>query len=171
MKKMKKMELWKILAAVMAALMLMDAVIMIPIILHAKEAVKVPESVLRISEELGAEYHLCPETLQAVGWVESRFDPEAENDGCVGIMQVSEKWHKDRMARLGVTDLKDIRGSMTVAADYLAELVNDGEDLESALMQYHGESRITERLSEGELSEYVAQVLEISAMLEYQHGK
>ncbi len=168
---MKKMELWKILAAVMAALILMDAVIMIPIMLHAQEAVKVPESVLRISEELGAEYHLCPETLQAVGWVESRFDPEAENDGCIGVMQVSEKWHKDRMAGLGVTDLKDIRGNMKVAADYLSELVNDGEDLEVALMRYHGESRVMERLSEGELSEYVARVLEISAMLEYQHGK
>ncbi|WP_160560359.1 lytic transglycosylase domain-containing protein [Parablautia muri] len=165
------MELWKILAAVMAALILMEAVIMIPIMLHAQEAVKVPESVLRISEELGAEYHLCPETLRAVGWVESRFDPEAENDGCIGVMQVSEKWHKDRMAGLGVTDLKDIRGNMKVAADYLSELVNDGEDLEVALMRYHGESRVMERLSEGELSEYVAQVLEISAMLEYQHGK
>lgn len=168
---MKKMELWKILAAAMAALVLMDAVMMIPIMLHAREAVTVPEDVLRISEELGAEYHLCPETLQAVGWVESRFDPEAENDGCVGIMQVSEKWHKDRMERLGVTDLKDIRGNMTVAADYLAELVTDGEDLEEALMRYHGESRIAEKLSAGELSEYVARVLEISAMLEHRHGK
>ncbi|MDE7046802.1 MAG: hypothetical protein K2P25_02270, partial [Lachnospiraceae bacterium] len=61
-KHVKKMELWKILAAVMAALVLMDAVMMIPIMLHAREAVTVPEDVLRISEELGAEYHLCPET-------------------------------------------------------------------------------------------------------------
>lgn len=168
---MKRTMLLKMLAAVITVLVLMDAVIMIPVMLHAREAITVPEDVLRISEELGAEYHLCPETLQAVGWVESRFDPEAENDGCVGIMQVAEKWHKDRMQRLGVADLKDIRGNMTVAADYLAELVTDGEDLEKALMRYHGESRIMERLSEGELSEYVAQVLEISAMLEYQHGK
>lgn len=103
--------------------------------------------------------------------MESRFDPEAENDGCTGIMQVSGKWHKDRMERLGVEDLKDTEGCMRVAVDYLAELVEDGEDMEAALMRYHGESRIRERLSEGELSEYVDKVLAVSAMLEQRNGK
>lgn len=161
----------KILAAVMAAMILFDMLMLFSFFSGAAEAVTVPEEVALISEELGAEYNLCPETLQAVAWVESRFDPEAENDGCIGIMQVSEKWHQERMESLGVSDLTDIRGNMTVAADYLAELAADEEDLEEALMRYHGESRILQRLDAGEMSDYVDKVLEISAMLEHRNGK
>ena len=86
-------------------------------------------------------------------------------------MQVSGMWHEDRMERLGVTDLTEIRGNMTVAVDFLSELVRDGEDLEEALMKYHGESRIGQRLEAGEMSEYVEEVLEVSAFLEEMHGK
>lgn len=162
----------KLTAVLMAALMVFDACLL-PSVAAAgeEEAVEVPEDVAGISEELGRQYSICPETIQAVCWVESRFDPEAENDGCTGIMQVSGKWHKDRMERLGVEDLKDTEGCMRVAVDYLAELVEDGEDMEAALMRYHGESRIRERLSEGELSEYVDKVLAVSAMLEQRNGK
>lgn len=161
----------KILAAVIAVLIIFNFLMLFSIMAGAEEIVSVPAEVINISEELGAEYNLCPETLQAVAWVESRFDPEAENDGCTGIMQVSEKWHQERMERLGVSDLKDIRGNMTVAADYLAELAADEEDLEEALMRYHGESRILQRLDAGEMSDYVDKVLEISAMLERRNGK
>lgn len=161
----------KLTAVIMAALIVFDICLLFTIIAGAEEAVEVPENVIRISEELGQHYNICPETIQAIAWVESRFDPDIENDGCTGIMQVSGKWHKDRMARLGVEDLKDTKGNMTVAVDYLSELVEDGEDMEIALMRYHGESRIMERLSEGELSEYVDKVLAVSAMLEHQHGK
>ncbi|MCI9097308.1 MAG: lytic transglycosylase domain-containing protein [Lachnospiraceae bacterium] len=160
----------KLTAVLMAALLVFDACL--PSVAAAgEEAVEVPEDVAGISEELGLQYSICPETIQAVCWVESRFDPEAENDGCTGIMQVSGKWHKDRMERLGVEDLKDTEGCMRVAVDYLAELVEDGEDMEAALMRYHGESRIRERLSEGELSEYVDKVLAVSAMLEQRNRK
>ncbi|MBD5395003.1 MAG: transglycosylase SLT domain-containing protein [Lachnospiraceae bacterium] len=87
-----------------------------------------PEDVITISEELGKQYNICPETIQAICWKESRFQSDAENVGCIGIMQVSPKWHQDRMDKLGVTDLKDIRQNMTVAVDYLSELVRDEED-------------------------------------------
>lgn len=168
---MKTKIMFKVISIVMAALVVLDAMLLFAIMAGAEESVEVPEDVIRISDELGQQYGICPETIQAVAWVESRFDPEAENDGCTGIMQVSGKWHKDRMERLGVEDLKDTEGNMAVAVDYLSELVEDGEDMEVALMRYHGESRIMERLSEGELSEYVDKVLTVSAMLEHQHGK
>ncbi len=161
----------KLTAILMAALMVFNLCLLFVIVAGAEEAIEVPEDVARISEELGQQYSICPETIQAIGWVESRFDPEAENDGCIGIMQVSGKWHKERMERLGVESLKDTEGNMKVAVDYLSELVEDGEDMEAALMRYHGESRIQERLSEGELSEYVDKVLAVSAMLEQRHGK
>jgi len=168
---MKTKNIVRVISIVMAALVVLDMMLLFVIVADAQEAVAVPEEVIRISEELGKEYNICPETIQAVCWVESRFQADAENDGCTGIMQVSGKWHKDRMERLGVSDLKEIKGNMTVAVDYLAGLVEDGEDMEAALMRYHGESRVQERLSEGELSEYVDKVLTVSAMLERQHGK
>lgn len=140
---------------------------------HAQETsgIEVPEEVKEISEELGKAYNICPEAIQAICWKESRFKADVESDGCVGIMQVAPKWHKDRMERLGVTDLKDIRQNMTVAVDYLSELVRDEEDMEEALMRYHGESKISEKLNSGEMSEYVESILTLSAQLEERNGK
>ena len=140
-------------------------------IVQAQETVEVPQDVKAISEELGQANNICPETIQAICWVESRFQTDAENGGCVGIMQVAPKWHKDRMDRLGVTDLTDTRQNMLVAVDYLSELVEDEEDMEEALMRYHGESRIQERLDAGEMSAYVESVLTLSAELEQRNGK
>lgn len=166
----KKIELWKVLAAVLAALIIYDMLTAVSFVSGA-EAVEVPSEVEEISAELGAAYGICPETIQAICWVESRFQADAVNDDCMGIMQVSEKWHKDRMERLGVTDLKDVRGNMTVGVDFLAELVEEGEDMEKALMRYHGESRIGQRLEAGEMSDYVDKVLSVSEMLERRNGK
>ena len=138
---------------------------------HAEETVAVPEDVKEISEELGEQYSICPELLQSIGWWESRFQPDAESGGCIGIMQIMPRWHQERMERLGITDLTDIRQNMTVAADYLSSLARDEEDMEEALMRYHGESRISERLDAGEMSGYVEKVLALSAELERSNGK
>lgn len=138
---------------------------------YAEDAIEVPEEIKEISEELGQAYNICPEVIQAMCYVESRFKANAENDGCIGVMQVYEKWHKERMQHLGVTDLTDPRQNMTVAVDYLSELVADGEDMEEALMRYHGESGINEKLNAGEMSDYVAAILELAAELERQNGK
>lgn len=40
-----------------------------------------------------------------------------------GYMQVQQKWHEDRMARLGVTDLMDPASNFRTGCDYLAELL------------------------------------------------
>lgn len=138
---------------------------------HGEETVKVPEEIKEISEELGQAYNICPETIQAVCYVESRFQADAENGGCIGIMQVYGKYHKDRMERLGVDDLTDPKQNMAVAVDYLASMVADGEDMKTALMRYHGESRIDKKLESGEMSDYVEAVLKVSAMLERRNGK
>lgn len=138
---------------------------------QAQEIVEVPEDVKEISEELGEKYNICPELIQAICWQESRFQSDVESGGCVGIMQVAPKWHKDRMDRLGVTDLTDVRQNMTVAVDYLSELLKDGEDIEEPLMRYHGESRIDEKLLAGEMSVYAESILTLSAELEGRNGK
>lgn len=169
---MKKIMLWKILAAVITALMVFDTLIVVSFASGAAEAVEVPAEIAGISTELGEAYGICPETIQAVCWVESRFQADAVNGGCVGIMQVSEEWHKGRMERLGVTDLKDIRGNMAVGVDYLAELFAEYEDAGAALMKYNGDSRLGALVAgEGDLSEYAREVLTLSAELERRNGK
>lgn len=145
---------------------------LIAITVEAEEAVKVPEEVKLISEELGEKYNICPELIQAICYKESSFRPDAVNGDCTGIMQVSEKWHKDRMDKLGVTDLKDARQNMTVAVDYLSELAERYEDIAVALMVYNGDSSAGDVIGgTGEISDYAEDVLMISAELEFRHGK
>ncbi len=133
----------------------------------AEEKVEVPEAVIELSEEIGERYCICPELLQAMAWRESRFNPEAVNGSCIGIMQVSERWHRDRMERLEVTDLTDMRQNMLVATDYLAELAEKHGDLDIVLMIYNGDSRA----GTGITSEYAESIMALSAELEQLNGK
>lgn len=136
------------------------------------EGIKVPADVVEISEDLGIQYDICPELIQAICWKESRFKPEAESGSCVGIMQVAPKWHKDRMDSLGVKDLFDARQNMTVGVDYLAELIEKYEDVSVALMVYNGDSSAEDVLSGmDDISDYADEILAISAGLEREHGK
>lgn len=134
--------------------------------------IDVPADVLQISIELGTQYNMCPEMIQAACFKESSFNPRAESGNCIGIMQVNPAWHADRMARLGVTDLYDTRSNMLVGVDYLHELIVENEDVSVALMKYNGDSRVTGLIAGNEdVSEYADEVLRISAELERENGK
>lgn len=115
--------------------------------------------------------HICPELVEAIIESESSWDPYARNGDCIGLMQVSESWHKDRMARLGVADLTDPYDNILAGVDYLAELFERYEDVGAVLMKWNGDSRLSEYMETGELSEYAGKVLERSAELERLHGK
>lgn len=142
------------------------------IVKTADAAEPVPEEVVEISTQLGEQYNICPELIQAICYVESNFKPDAINDDCIGIMQVSKKWHQDRMDKLKVTDLTDTRQNMTVATDYLSELADRYEDIGIVLMIYNGDSGVKEVIAgTGEISEYAEKILMLSAELERQHGK
>lgn len=127
--------------------------------------VEVPEDIRIMCEEAQEECNVCAELLEAIGFKESRYKVDAENKGCSGVMQISTRWHKERMQRLGVKDINDPQGNIRVAADYLAELFKkyDG-DLYKVLMTYNGDT------SEG-VSDYAIEIAEISAALERIHGK
>lgn len=169
---MRNKVLWRMTATMMAVLVAFDASAVTARASDVGQAVEVPAEVREISEELGNQYHICPELIQAVCFKESSFRPDAVSDDCIGIMQVSERWHKDRMERLGVTELTDIRGNMTVGVDYLAELFNEYEDAGAALMKYNGDSRLSKLIAgTGDLSEYADEVLALSAELERRNGK
>lgn len=138
----------------------------------AEEKIEVPEEVKQISTELGEQYNICPELIQAVCYVESRFQPDAVNGDCIGIMQVSGKWHRDRMDRLGVTDLLDTKQNMAVAVDYLSELADRYEDIGIVLMIYNGDSHVKDVMAgTAEISDYATEILMLSAELERQNGK
>lgn len=164
-KKPRTKKLAKVLTALLAAGILSLA--------RRTEVQAVSEAeVIELSARIGAAYNICPELLQAIAWHESSYREDAENDGCSGLMQVAGRWHGDRMARLQVTDLYDPESNMLVAADYLAELFVQYEDMGMVLMVYSGDSGAEAFAQSGQgLSEYAHEVMEHTYQLERQHGK
>lgn len=130
------------------------------------------DAAIEACEKYGEEYGICPELLMAIAEAESSGNPNAENGSCKGLMQVSEKWHKDRMHRLGVEDLFDESGNILVATDYLYELFKKYEDVGMVLMVYNGDSNAKDYMQgTADLSKYATKILERSTRLEELHGK
>lgn len=122
--------------------------------------------------EIGEIYGICPELLMAMIEAESSGNPKAKNGSCKGLLQVSEKWHADRMKRLGVSDIYDPYGNILAATDYLMELFEKYGDVGVVLMKYNGDSK-ADAFANGEcsLSGYAKKILERSTHLERIHGK
>lgn len=129
------------------------------------------EGWMEFAEITSEDHNICPELVEAIIEAESSWNPKAQNGDCVGLMQISESWHQDRMARLGVTDLADPYDNILVGVDYLSELFERYEDVGAVLMKYNGDSRLPEYLETGEMSEYAEKILTRSAELERMHGK
>lgn len=128
----------------------------------------IPLEAQEVCVKYGEEYGICPELLMAMIERESSGRPDAESGGCKGLMQISDRWHKDRMERLEVTDIYDVDGNIHVGADYLAELFEKYEDVGNVLMVYHGEKNAATKT---ELSDYADWILTRSAELERMNGK
>lgn len=128
-----------------------------------ESGIVIPEYIVEITEEVGQAYHISPELLQAIAWRESRFDPDAvsSNGACFGVMQVSEKWHSDRL--LPGEKLTDPQANIRVAAEYLSELFERYRELDIVLMKYNGDSRA---LEPGYISGYARDVMELAEELE-----
>lgn len=139
---------------------------------NAAEEIEVPENVERYAKCIGRVYGICPELLEAIAFRESSFNADAENAGCVGLMQISEKWHEERMEYLEVDDLTDAYANMLVAADYLNELFEKYEDAGMVLMVYNGDYDAFDYANgRAPLSDYADEILTLSAELERKHGK
>lgn len=128
-----------------------------------ESGIVIPEYIVEITEEVGQAYHISPELLQAIAWRESRFDPDAvsSNGACFGVMQVSEKWHSDRL--LPGEKLTDPQANIRVAAEYLSELFERYRELDIVLMKYNGDSRALEPRY---ISGYARDVMELAEELE-----
>lgn len=84
-------------------------------------------------EETGVPYTLA----LAVVRQESDFKNIVGDRGnSIGYMQVQPQWHGERMARLGVTDLRDPGSNFRVGCDLLAELMKK-YTVEEALTAYN----------------------------------
>lgn len=137
------------------------------------EGVEIPEEVEFWCEYYGERYGICPETLEAVCWVESRCTPSAQDStkSCKGLMQIKPSCHKERMARLNALNVFGIPENIKIGTDYLSEL-GGSNDIAIALTMYNGQSEAkVEEAKKGNLSKYVKKVLEISEALERVHNK
>lgn len=117
----------------------------------------------------GEEYGICPELLMAIIEQESSGQADAENGTCKGLMQISERWYKDRMDKLNADIYED---NVLIGADYLAELFAENEDVYWVLMAYNGGIEYANRMYEAEkYSRYAVSIANRSAELERLHGK
>lgn len=116
--------------------------------------------------EIGEEYDICPEILMALIERESSGKADAENGSCKGLCQVSERWHRDRMEKLGVDDIFDPEGNIRLCADYLVELGSEYQDIAVAIGFYHGEKH-----PEIKISNYTTWILDRAEELERVHQK
>lgn len=139
---------------------------------YAKDLFMEESEVYEMAVEIGEIYSISPELLTAIAYHESRYKTDAKNGGCIGLMQVNQPFHKDRMKRLWVSDLYDPYGNMLVAADYLAELIDEYQEIAPSLMEYHGESGVDKFIDgEKDMSKYARKILKLSEEMEQKNNK
>lgn len=109
------------------------------------------------------EFEVPYELALAVVEQETNFRNVTGDDGASeGYMQVQQRFHKDRMDELGVTDLMDPESNFRVACHYLRELFDRYGDTHKVLMAYNaGPSGAAKLWSEGIMtSRYSRSVME-----------
>lgn len=120
-----------------------------------------------IQEAVSLYPNLSVNIVNAIIWRESRYDPNAKNYNgtCVGLMQLSTKWHSKRAQSLGVTNLYDPYGNILTGCDLLSELLKT-YNLEMALMTYHGGySYAQKHQAAGTTDQYTKDILNYASQL------
>lgn len=112
--------------------------------------------------EVCEKYDVDPSVVVAIIRKESTFRDGrvGDNGRSYGLMQIQLKWHKERMVKLGCTDLLDPYQNITVGVDYLAELIHKDKGLAWALMAYNGgPSYANKQVKAGNVSSYARVVM------------
>lgn len=107
------------------------------------------------------DYGLDPLLVLAVIGQESNYKADAVGDDglSMGLMQVQESCHEDRMDKLGAADLMNPYDNAVTGIDYLAECIEKG-GLEWGLMAYNGDPDYADaKTAQGITTEYVEGVL------------
>lgn len=131
-----------------------------------------PESVRTHLYNLCEEKHISYPLMLALIEAESsyRWDAESPDGSCVGYCMIAEKWHQERMERLGVTDIFDPYGNIAVSVDLVEELFHKYGDVNIVLMCYNcGETRTAELLAEGiESTAYSRKIIQREAEISFE---
>lgn len=103
-------------------------------------AVNLDDDLQKYITKVCRDYGVSSSVVMAVIETESDCDPYciSDNGHSKGLMQIWEDEHKDRMERLGVTDLLDPKQNILCGVDFLAELMDIHNDAEWALSWYNG---------------------------------
>jgi soluble lytic murein transglycosylase-like protein len=110
--------------------------------------------------KIAPKYNIEPELIMSIIQTESEYNPKARNRNCLGLMQVSSQWHKDRAAKLGVTDFYDPYSNILLGTDYIAELFHDYKDPRLVLMVYNMERKTALNMyKQGHISNYAKTIL------------
>jgi soluble lytic murein transglycosylase-like protein len=110
--------------------------------------------------DISKQYNMDPTLIMSVIQQESEYNPKAKNGNCLGLMQVSARWHKDRADRLGVTDFYDAYSNVLLGVDYLSELRDKYKDMRLVLMLYNMEHDTAVRLyKSGQISNYAKTII------------
>lgn len=144
--------------------------------------VEIPTEIIEITEIVGQKYEICPELLQAIIWQESRCIPTVKNAACSGLMQinVSQSFNKNHIKEMAADKnltyaeaIFNAEINIEAGAQLLKYLFdNFGDDPAEILMRYNGDStNLKQYKSGGDMSQYAADTLEISELLERAHGK
>lgn len=131
----------------------------------------IPPEYVNYCGEIGARYNVSPEFLESFIEAESSGNPNARNGHCKGLCQIYEDAHRDRMKRLGVSDVYDPRSNILVAADILVELFEQSDDAAWVCMAFNGSSDAKRRAEDFNFTDYADKVLDRARELEILHGK
>ena len=88
-------------------------------IIPTEDETGIPENIYQDAEIIGHEFNICPELLLAIAERESRFQADAKNGNCKGLMQLNTACHKARFEEMGwsTSDWSNDYINMYVAAD------------------------------------------------------
>lgn len=113
------------------------------------------------------ERNISPFIIFAIIEKESDYDADAVGDAgeSIGLMQIQEKWHQERMEELGLSNLWDSQQNIQVGIDYLMELLGENPDMEWVLNAYNGGRAYADRKKDTH-TEYATYILMRAAELE-----
>ena len=121
-----------------------------------------PEIQMQI-KEICERKHISYELVLAIMEKESRFNAEAENGACKGVMQLNTNYHD-------INNPFDVIENVEVGTDYLLTLFEQNEDVCWVLDTYNGRNA-DYNYEHGIVSSYAKTILERSEELERSHYK
>lgn len=118
-------------------------------------------------------YNVDPAMVIAMIERESNYRASAIGDSgrSFGLMQIQPRWNKERMDKLGCTDLLNPYQNVAVGIDLIAELYETGNSTAWVLMAYNGGPYYaTNNISQGLVSDYAKNVMSKTKILNGEIG-